>query len=225
MVVLIFFRAMAVREAIPTYMTLRKPVARQRARRFHKVGTAVFSLLLAGCAGTVHRKTTPPSAPAELTLGSSTVLKHPRHEVITELDLNQDQKADVWSYRIPSRGPDGRKRELLLRKELDINGDGRVDVIRFYDADERLVREAIDLDFDGRIDQLNHYQQELVVLKERDTNGDGRADEWRHFARGQLVRSEQDTDRDGLPDSTENPDGGSADLEKVPEFPEPSPAR
>ncbi len=188
---------------------------------------ALCAVMMHSCTRAAPRGPERQSPPAQLGLGlgSSTVLKHPRNEVVTELDLNQDRKSDVWSYRIITRGPGGTRRELLLRKELDINGDGRVDVIRFYDADERLVREAVDLDFDGSVDQLNHYHQELIVLKERDTDGDGQADEWRHFAQGKPIRRERDTDGDGLPNAVEHANGEALDLHKTPEIPEASPNR
>jgi hypothetical protein len=181
-------------------MTMRKPLALV-------FGASLGVALWGSCASRVDRVagTEPKSrATPTLVVGSSTVLKHPRHEVVTELDLNQDGRTDLWSYRSITRGAQGQRRELLLRKELDINGDGKVDVIRLYEGlqpgEEQLAREGVDLDFDGRIDQLNHYRQELVHLRERDTDGDGRADEWRHLLDGKLVSRERDTDGDGIPD-------------------------
>jgi 5-hydroxyisourate hydrolase-like protein (transthyretin family) len=122
------------------------------------------------------------------------------HEKVTEKDTNDDGKPDVWVYSVEERGADGRSRQRMVRKELDINWDGKVDIVRFYDAREQVERELLDLDFDGRVDQVNFYEKGLIVRKERDLDYDGRTDLWIFFERGKIVRREQDTNSDGRVD-------------------------
>src|SRR5580765_2259353 len=59
-------------------------------------------------------------------------------EKVTEFDLNGDKKPDVWTYTVPGKSADGRDIDRLVRKELDLNWDGKVDVARWYDEKEQI---------------------------------------------------------------------------------------
>src|SRR5690242_13974305 len=63
------------------------------------------------------------------------------NEKVTEYDLNHDGKPDVWSYTVPGKTPEGQDIERLVRKELDINWDGKVDITRTYDEHEQIEKE------------------------------------------------------------------------------------
>jgi hypothetical protein len=121
-------------------------------------------------------------------------------ETVTEYDLNNDGKPDMWTYTVTGKDPEGRPIERIVRRELDINWDGKVDIVRHYDEREQISREALDLDFDGRVDQTNFYEKGQLVRKERDLDYDGRTDLWIFFERGKIVRREQDTNSDGRVD-------------------------
>ncbi len=121
---------------------------------------------------------------------------------------------------------------LLVRKELDMNRDGRFDVISFFDDDGELIREEMDSDYDGAFDWTDHYQEGVRVMseydtdgdgapnvfkyyirnddgvvvldrKERDEDGDGKIDVWERFKNGEVVRTGRDTDGDGRMDERE----------------------
>src|SRR4051812_30585983 len=64
--------------------------------------------------------------------------KQAGNEKVTEFDLNGDKKPDVWTYTIEAKGADGKPYEKLVRKELDINWDGKVDISRNYDDHEQI---------------------------------------------------------------------------------------
>jgi hypothetical protein len=121
-------------------------------------------------------------------------------EKVTEYDLNKDGKPDVWSITTEGMDPEGRKVERLVRKELDINWDGKVDIVRLYDEREQVQSELLDLDFDGRVDQQNFYEKGVIVRKERDLDYDGKPDMWIFFEGGRIVRKERDTNADGRVD-------------------------
>lgn len=121
-------------------------------------------------------------------------------EKVTEHDLNRDGKTDVWSYAVAAKDAEGKEVERLVRKELDINWDGRVDIRRHYGADEVIEREVLDLDFDGKVDQVNAYEKGVLLRKERDLNYDGKADQWVFFERGRIARKERDSNFDGKVD-------------------------
>src|SRR6266581_1525478 len=51
---------------------------------------------------------------------------------VIELDMNKDQKADVWKVYHASM-ENGTKVEVLECKEVDLNFDGKKDIWVFYD--------------------------------------------------------------------------------------------
>jgi hypothetical protein len=121
-------------------------------------------------------------------------------EKVTEKDTNADKKPDVWVYTVEERGADGQSRQRMVRKELDINWDGRVDITTYFDVREEREREAMDLDFDGKVDSVYFYEKGLNVRRERDLNGDGRTDVWAYYEKGKLARKERDSNGDGRVD-------------------------
>lgn len=86
----------------------------------------------------------------------------------------------------------------LVRKERDVNGDGKPDTIRHYDPTGRLLRQEEDSRLDGRLDTWTFYEDGHPARKESDTNGDGTVDLWAFYdGPDDLVRTEADTDHDG----------------------------
>jgi antitoxin component YwqK of YwqJK toxin-antitoxin module len=121
-------------------------------------------------------------------------------EKVTEFDLNGDKTPDVWTYTAKTKTDDGKELDRVVRKDLDINWDGKVDISRTYDEREQISKEALDLDFDGKIDQVNYYEKGVVVRKERDLTSGGKPSLWLFYEKGKLVRKERDTNNDGKVD-------------------------
>ncbi|WNG36563.1 hypothetical protein F0U61_24955 [Archangium violaceum] len=122
------------------------------------------------------------------------------NEKVTKKDTNTDQKPDVWVYTVEEQRADGQGRDRMVRKEMDINWDGRVDITTYYDAREEREREAMDLDYDGKVDSVFFYEKNVNVRRERDLNGDGRVDSWSYYEKGKLARTERDSNGDGRVD-------------------------
>jgi len=118
-------------------------------------------------------------------------------EKVTEFDLNHDGRPDVWVYTVKAKTPDGKEYDRVVRKEMDINWDGKVDIVRYYDENEQISKEELDLDFDGRIDQWNYYEKGVLVRKERDLDFNGKPDLWIYYDKGHIVRKERDTNHSG----------------------------
>lgn len=154
-------------------------------------------LALSACASPKQAQRLPPAPPTP-----DVPLHLPRRadERLTAFDLNHDGKPDVWDYTVEVPGPDGKPQERLDRKELDMNSDGRADIVKWFDPHERLARETLDLDFDGRVDQVNVFQDGVLVRKERDLDQDGRPDQFTFYEGGRVVRKERDTNGDGKVD-------------------------
>lgn len=133
------------------------------------------------------------------------------NEKVTEFDLNQDKKPDLWTYTVAAKTADGKDIDRVVRKEMDLNWDGKVDVSKVYDDREQVVREAMDLDFDGKVDQVNYFEKNVVVRKERDLSASGKPSLWLFYEKGKLVRKERDTNSDGKVDYWEYWEGEQVD--------------
>lgn len=156
--------------------------------------------------------------------------KGPDGTVEQTTDLDGDGQVDVWtSFREVKAGKD-QVRRLMVRKAVDLNRDGRVDIQMAYDDQGDLVREELDLDFDGRADVVRHYRKGkperedvasrfdgridirkfyedgVLVVKQVDTARNGHFDEFQYFVGNKLARVGWDRDGDGKPEVfEENP--------------------
>ncbi len=126
------------------------------------------------------------------------------------LDLNRDGRQDV----VNCVRADG----TLARRQSDLNNDGRFDITTFYDlptsatAAPLRAREELDMDFDGRLDLIDNYIEGRLKDTEIDTNFDGVRDVYKEFQTdGKLVRRTVDTNGDGRPDTFEDYKDGRLD--------------
>lgn len=110
------------------------------------------------------------------------------------VDVNNDGQPDVRTMM-----ENGRPR----CRETDANFDGRVDILRWFDADGNVTRVEDDYDFDGRIDVVAFYTNGVVVRDILDTNFDGITDTWRDYRNGRVVELRRDADGDARVDTWE----------------------
>ena len=134
-----------------------------------------------------------------------------------KLDLNGDRQADVTNYLRVGEGPEGGR---MVRKEIDLNFDGKIDVIQIW-KDGQMTQEQIDADFDGQMewtdfysggeriraewdtqfdgspDIIRYYEDGKLKKLEMDTSGDQKMDYWEYYEEGVMQRSGKDTDGDG----------------------------
>jgi hypothetical protein len=148
-------------------------------------------------------------------------------QIVRSYDGNGDDKPDVIRYL--DEVPDPEDPSLTIRKlrkmELDVNFDGRIDVIRVYDEAGKLRSEESDIDLDGTADIVSYYDRGALAKKEileagsrrilatrfytggnvlrveKDTNGDGRIDYWEYYEQGVLDRIGRDFNGDERADS------------------------
>lgn len=100
-----------------------------------------------------------------------------------------DGKNDVVKVFVKS--PEGGAKLALSCKEVDLNGDGRKDLLVYYDPIGRKQREEFDHDFDGVADLMAFYQEGQLVRQELDVNYDGLLDLVEHYENGRRVRVEK----------------------------------
>jgi len=109
----------------------------------------------------------------------------------SEYDTSGDGVPDVRKvYLSTGAGVDARL--VMICRETDANGDGKKDVIRYYDDEGRSLREESDRNFDGRMDIALVFQDGNVVRKELDENRDGKIDTKIFLENGKPLRSERD---------------------------------
>src|SRR4051812_4783362 len=126
-------------------------------------------------------------------------------------DTNQDKKADVWKYFV-SKSSGGNNVEVLVCKQVDLNHDGKLDLVTYYDDTGNIIEmEEADLDLDGKFDSIYYYSQGKKVREESDMNFDQRPDIWKYFEDEKLVRIERDTNNDGRVDEWQYYEGGKLD--------------
>jgi hypothetical protein len=108
-------------------------------------------------------------------------------------DTNLDQKPDVWKfYQTVDVG--GQKTEILTCKEVDLNHDGKVDLVSYYDdKGAQITMDEADADFDGKFDVTRYFVNGKKVREELDTNFDQKPDVWQYFEDEKLVRIGYDT--------------------------------
>lgn len=118
---------------------------------------------------------------------------------LKQFDLNRDDKPNVFKFfRLDDAGS-----EQIVRKDIDLNNDGRVDVIQLFGDDGRLKSEQSDLDFDGKMDVTAYFEEDVLIRKELDLDFDGTPDILRYYAEGKLDRIETDANGDGRVDTWE----------------------
>jgi hypothetical protein len=133
-------------------------------------------------------------------------------EHVQTYDLHRTGKPDVWVYSVTTQDASGRPVERRVRKEADLNGDGRVDVVYFFDADGQVTKETLDLDYDGKVDDTLFFEKGKKVRSEKDLDGDGRVDTWSYYdGNEKLSRKERDVKGTGKVDYWEYWENGAID--------------
>jgi hypothetical protein len=149
----------------------------------------------------------PPAKPAEPAPVVIPGFEKQPNEVLSEYDLTHDGKPDVWKYVVKDAGGN----ETLLRKEKDLNADGRIDTWERYEADGALARVVYDLDFDGKPDVTLFFEKDQLVKKELAFGFDGVPRSWNFYEKGKLARKERDTNGDAKVDYWEYWEDGQID--------------
>ncbi len=130
-------------------------------------------------------------------------------QVVTS-DTDGDGKPDVIKlFTLVDQG--GQKVQQLACRQVDLNHDGKMDIIYSYGPGGMLMTEDFDLDFDGKFDERVYYQEGRKVRMERDMDGDGKPDYVEFYEGGKLVRVERDSNGDGRPDEWQYYENGRLD--------------
>ncbi len=187
-------------------VSVKERVMKNRVGWICFIGALLSGWLFLGCAETVQETQTRSIVQSKKTLITEGGLK------VKEFDLNQDMEPDVFKYYKPIKNAEnGTTEYVLVKRELDLNNDGKIDVLTEYDDERQIVMETFDLDFDGRIDLTDHYANGQLIKKDVDFAFDEKPDMFKYFLKGQLVRKEKDRNNDGRIDYWEYWEKGRLD--------------
>jgi hypothetical protein len=152
---------------------------------------------------------TPVTAPPESAAAVASIpeFRPQPGEKVSAFDVSHHGKPDLWKYSIVV----AEGQERVIRKERDLNGDGRVDSWEAFDEQGNLVKQAYDLDFDGKPDLIITYEKGQLVKKEFAPGFDGMAQTFAYYENGKLVRKERSSKGDGKIDTWEYWENGQLD--------------
>jgi hypothetical protein len=162
--------------------------------------------LSAACAHQAPREEKPQAAAPTQTPAEAAELQPGPGEKLIEIDVNRDGKPDVWKI---VKEVDGK--EVVVRKFMDMNGDGRIDAREYYNPDGTLEKIVYDMDFDGQPDVVRYYEKDQLVKKEYALGFDGISRTFSYYEKGKLIRKERDTNGDGQVDYWEYWENGVLD--------------
>jgi hypothetical protein len=111
---------------------------------------------------------------------------------IIESDINKDGEPDGWTHV---------ENGAVVKQELDVNFDGKVDAVYYYEWSGKVKEEVLDTDYDGKMDNWRGYEDGSLIIDQLDSNQDGSIDLWFYVDRGKIIRLEKDTTGDGKPDT------------------------
>lgn len=147
--------------------------------------------------------------------------------IVERYTLDKDDKPDVVKYFEEYPDPEDKSiiKRRLRKKEVDVNSDGKIDIVRLYNKSGTPIKEHLDVDLDGNADTVSYFDNGELVKKEilsedasevvetrfyteskitrveKDLNKDEKVDYWEFYEEGSLDRIGRDIDADGRADS------------------------
>lgn len=163
----------------------------------------------------------------EITITGPTFSRDADGNIVRKFDIDGDKKPDVTKTFKETPDPDDPSimQQRLLKKEVDVNSDGNINMRRIYNEAGELMLEEVDSDLDGTMDVINHIDNGNLVRKdildpatgivlasryyhdgtiqrvEKDTDSDEKIDYWEFYEQGVLDRIGRDLNADGRADT------------------------
>lgn len=147
---------------------------------------ALLPLLAAGCLAST--SPTPSATPTAQTRPELSCERQGAERIETA-SYRGGSKPDV--LKVFHKNADGNPPLYMSCKEVDLNGDGRKDMLQYLDKFGRKLREEFDHDKDGLADQKSYYEAGVMVRDEHDSDSDGKIDLIEHYQDGKRVRLER----------------------------------
>jgi hypothetical protein len=107
------------------------------------------------------------------------------------LDANGDGRSDVTTVIVGG---------TAKCRGTDLDFNGKIEIWSYFDQAGKLRRRELDFDGDGRIDEVDSYASGVLVSKLRSTGPGSAVDTWETYVGGRLTRAERDSDGNGRVD-------------------------
>lgn len=120
----------------------------------------------------------------------------PRPEIIIEKIQSQEDPR-VTAYFVFEKKINDLDKKLIMHV-FDLNGDGRMDLAKFF-TNKTVTRAEYDLDYDGKVDDVSEYDPKTGELLKK-TLTQGGANLWKYWYKGELRLVEMDRNNDHKPD-------------------------
>jgi hypothetical protein len=109
-----------------------------------------------------------------------------------DIDKDQDGRIDRWEHY----GPD----QKIDKTGFSRSNDGKEDAWSYAGPDGSVARIEVSTRRDGKVSRVEHFEHDLLVSAEEDSDGDGKIDKWETYAGDHLVSVAFDTVHRGKPD-------------------------
>lgn len=120
----------------------------------------------------------------------------PRAEIIVEKIQSQEDNK-VTAYFVFEKKVNDLDKKLIMHV-FDLNGDGRMDLAKFF-TNKTVTRAEYDLDYDGKVDDVSEYDPKTGELLKK-TVAQGNSNLWKYWYKGELRLMEMDRNNDKKPD-------------------------
>ena len=118
---------------------------------------------------------------------------------LLKYDSNGNGVVDTWSYMDGAR---------VVRIEIDKDEDGKIDRWEYYGADQKLEKVGFSRSKDGKEDAWSYAGPDGSIVRiDVSTRRDGNVTRTEHYQNNMLVSAEEDSDADGQIDKWETYDG------------------
>jgi hypothetical protein len=114
------------------------------------------------------------------------------HVVRIEIDKDEDGKIDRWEYY----GPD----QKIEKVGFSRSNDGKEDAWSYSGPDGAITRIEVSTRRDGKVTRTEHYENNVLVTAEEDSDEDGQIDKWEAYDGDRLASVAFDTIHRGRPD-------------------------
>ena len=148
----------------------------------------------------------------EFNIAGPTFARDEDGNLVRMFDIDGDDQPDVTKTFKEVEDPEDptTTRSRIIKKEVDVNSDGKINMRRTYNEFGQLMLEEVDTDLDGDIDVVNHIDNGNLIQKDL-VEADGKISTRRYYYDGALQRVETDTNGDEKVDYWEFYEGGVLD--------------
>lgn len=115
--------------------------------------------------------------------------------VIEKIQSQEDTK--VTAYFVFEKKINDIDKKLIMHV-FDLNGDGRMDMAKFF-TNKVVTKAEYDLDYDGKVDDVTEYDVKTGELLKK-TVTQGASNLWKYWHKGELRLMEMDRNNDKKPD-------------------------